>query len=110
MSQQYFSGSSLLVLKLLGFAGELCSSLWFYFPAEAQITSVEQNKKPKGCLSEGVYLCHCVCSAVQYIYLCMCVAHCVGGLRMGWTNLWGMESTEDCVCPSKYAQPYLSFE
>lgn len=96
MSQQYFTGSSLRVLKLFGFAGELCSSLWFYFPAAAQFTSVEQNKKHKGCLQ--VYICVplCVCVLFYGIYTSVRVQHSVGGQEMRWTNLWGSESV--CVC------------
>ncbi len=102
MSQQYFTGSSLRVLKLLGFTGELCSSLWFYFPAAAQFTSVEQNKKHKGCLQ--VYICAIVCVLFYGIDTRVSVQHSVGGQEMRWTNLWGTESVcGDSMCPSDYA-------
>lgn len=114
MSQQYFTSASLPALKLLGFTGELCLSLFcaFYFQQQSKSLASNRMRNMKGafvCVKCTVF-CICVCGFVcvlQCSMYCVCVYVCIwvkhwtedkGGQRRWHTNLCShIWSTKNCI-------------
>lgn len=90
MSQQYFTSSSLLAFKLLGFTGELCSSLCFLFPSSSQSHQRQTEWETRRGL---LYVL-----SVQ-VYARLCAALCRWTEDVTGKSTWPcIGSTKDCVC------------
>lgn len=90
MSQQYFTSSSLLAFKLLGFSGELCSSLCFLFSSSSQ----NHQRRTEWETWRGLLYV----LSVQ-VYACLCAALCRWTEDVTGKSMWPcIGSTKDCVC------------